>query len=73
VQNDVQVEVLNSAGELVSRSDFSLAPGKRQTALIPTGISSGYLRFTATMPIYVMGTIGTANSRVLDQIPAIPQ
>jgi len=73
VQNDVQVEVLNSAGELVQRSDFSLSPGKRQTALIPTGLSSGYVRFTATMPIYVMGTIGTANSRILDQIPPIPQ
>ena len=73
VQNDIQVEVLNSAGELVNRSDFSLSPGKRQTALIPTRLSNGYVRFTATMPIYVMGTIGTSNSRILDQIPAIPQ
>jgi hypothetical protein len=73
VQNDVQVEVLNSAGEIVNRSDFSLSPGKRQTALIPTRLSNGYLRFTATMPIYVVGAIGTSDSRILDAIPAIPQ
>jgi hypothetical protein len=73
VQNDVQVEILNSAGELVNKSDFSLSPGRRQTALMPAGLSSGYVRFTAKMPIYVMGTIGTSNLRILDQIPAIPQ
>jgi hypothetical protein len=73
VQNDVQVEVLNSAGALISKSDLSLSPGTRQVALIPPGLSSGYVRFTATMPIYVMGIIGTSNSRILDQIPAIPQ
>jgi hypothetical protein len=73
VQNDIQVEVLNSAGEIIDRSNFSLSPGKRQTALIPTGLSNGYVRFTATMPIYVVGTIGASNSRILDQIPAIPQ
>ncbi len=73
VQNDIQVDVLNSAGAFVNRSNFSLSPGKRQTALIPAGLSIGYVRFTATMPIFVMGTIGTSNSRILDQIPAIAQ
>jgi hypothetical protein len=74
VQNDIQVEVLNSAGAVVNRSDFSLSPGRRQTALIPTtGLPNGYVRFTAQMPIYVMGTIGDLNLRTLDQIPAVPQ
>jgi hypothetical protein len=73
VQNDIQVDVLNSAGEVVNRSNFSLSPGKRQSALIPTGLPNGYVRFTATMPIYVMGTMGTSNLRILEQIPAIPQ
>src|SRR5262249_4831390 len=72
-QNDIQVDVLNSAGEFVDRSNFSLSPGKRQTALIPARLSNGYIRFTATMPISVMGTIGTSDSRILDQVPAIPQ
>jgi len=73
VQNDVVVEVVNSAGDVVSRSAYSLSPATRQTALIPSGLASGYVRITSSMPIHVVGSIGTTNLNALDSITAIPR
>ena len=61
-----------SAGALVNRRVISQSPKTRQTGLIPAGLAGGYVRFTADFPIYVMGTIGSNDLRVLDQIPALP-
>ena len=73
VQNEVVVEVVNSAGGVVSRSVYSLSPSTRQTAIIPPGLTSGYVRITSSGPIHVVGSIGTTNSNLLDSITAIPR
>jgi hypothetical protein len=73
VQNLVDVEVFDSAGTLVNRKVISLSPRTRQTGMVPPGLAGGYVRFTADFPIYVMGTIGSTDLTVLDQIPALAQ
>jgi len=70
-QADVVVEVVNSAGEVVDRKNFSISPGTRSTALIPSSVTTGYMRFTSNLPIYVTGAIGTTDLQILDQLPAI--
>ena len=70
-QADVQAEVVNSAGEVVERKVYSISPGRRETALIPANVTSGYVRLTSNLPIYVAGTIGTTDLQMLDQLPAI--
>jgi len=70
-QADVQAEVVNSAGEVMERKVFSISPGTRETALVPSSVTSGYVRFTSNLPIYVTGTIGTNDLQMLDQLPAI--
>ncbi len=73
VQNDVQVEVVDSAGVVINRAAISLSPGRRMAALVPAGVSGGYLRITSSMPVFVMGAIGGADLRFLDQLPAVPR
>jgi len=58
-QADVAVEVFNSAGSVVDRRVLSISPGRRETGVIPSRLSSGYIRFTSNLPVYVTGTIGT--------------
>jgi hypothetical protein len=70
-QADVQAEVINPAGEVVDRKSFSLSPGTRATALIPSNVTSGYVRLTSNLPVYFTGTIGTTDLQMLDQLPAI--
>ncbi len=72
-QADVQVEVFNSAGAVVDRKTLSISPGRREVGLIPPGLSSGYVRFTSNLPLYVTGAIGTTDLKMLDQLPATPQ
>jgi hypothetical protein len=67
------VEVFNSSGQLVDRKMLSVSPGRRETGLIPPGVSSGYIRFTSNLPLYVAGAIGKTDLQVLDQLPAIPR
>jgi hypothetical protein len=71
VQTDVVIEVLDSAGLVRSRSTASLSPQNRITGMVPSGLSSGYLRVTANFPVHLLGSIGTLDGRLLDQIPAI--
>jgi hypothetical protein len=71
VQTEVLVEVVNSAGAVVDRSTISLAPRNRRSALVPPGLASGYLRFSSPLPFFVLGSIGTSDGRLLDQLPAI--
>ena len=73
VQTDVQVEVVNPDGTVRSRSSVQLAPSNRTTALVPSGVRSGYLRFSSNLPIHVGGSIGTDDLRQLDQLPGIRQ
>ena len=72
-QADVQVEVVNSAGEVVHRTVLSISPGRRETKLIPSNVSSGYVRITSNLPVYATGNIGTTDLKLLDQLPAIPR
>src|SRR5262249_23665701 len=72
-QADVQVEVVNSVGEVVDRKTFSISPGIRDAALSPPGVASGYIRLTSNLPVYVSGNVGTTDLRILDQLPAIPR
>ena len=71
VQTDVQIEVLNSAATLIERSTISLSPRNRQASLVAVGVPSGYLRITSNMPVHVVGSIGTRDGRLLDQLPAL--
>jgi hypothetical protein len=73
VQTDVEVELINSNGEPVDRLSYSLSPGTRRTAMIRSGIPSGYLRITSNFPVFVMGSIGTNDLLALDQLPAVRQ
>ena len=73
VQTDIQVEVVSPDGAVVSRSVVQLSPLEKRAALIPTGVSNGYLRFISNFAIHVMGSIGTNDVRMLDQLPAIRQ
>lgn len=71
VQTDVQVQVFDSAGNVAETRAVSLSPRNRTTGLAASGLTSGYIRFTSNFPIHVLGSIGTRNRRVLDQVPAL--
>jgi hypothetical protein len=66
-------EVVNSAGEVVHRTVLSISPGRRETKLIPSNLSSGYVRITSNLPVYATGNIGTTDLKLLDPLPAIPR
>jgi hypothetical protein len=72
VQTDVVVEVVDSSGAVRGTTMISLSPRHRVTSLIPAGVPSGYVRITSNLPIHVLGSIGTHDERLLDQLPAIP-
>jgi hypothetical protein len=69
VQTDVIVDVVGPEGNVLNRSTYSLSPRHRITALVPDG-TSGYLRITSNLPVFVMSTIGSHDSKTLEQIPA---
>jgi hypothetical protein len=48
-----------------------LSPRHRIAALIPEGVTSGYIRITSNLPVFALGAIGTRDSRTLEEIPAI--
>jgi hypothetical protein len=70
-QTDVQVDIIGPAGNVLSTRSISLSPRSRESALIPPGVTSGYLRFTSNLPIHVMSSIGTVDGRALDSLPAL--
>jgi hypothetical protein len=71
VQTDVLVEVVRPDGSVASETRVSLSPRQRYVALIPEGVGIGYVRLTSNLPVQVMGTIGSRDGAVLDQIPAV--
>jgi hypothetical protein len=71
VQTDVRVEEVGSDGVVVRRSSISLSPGSRQTGAILSPIGSGYIRFSANMPIVVIGGVGTDKGITLDHVPLL--
>jgi hypothetical protein len=73
VQTDVQVEVVSPAGNVIAARSVSLSPRFRESALIPSGVASGYLRFTSNFPIHILSSIGTRSGQFLDYLPAIRQ
>jgi len=70
-QTDVQVDVVGPAGNVLSTRSISLSPRFRESALVPPGVTNGYLHFTSNLPIQVMSSIGTVDGRVLDDLPAL--
>jgi hypothetical protein len=71
VQTEIQVEVINGSGVVVSQSTVQLAPREKQTALVVGASAGGYLRFTSNFPVHIMASVGTEDLRVLDQVPAL--
>jgi hypothetical protein len=72
VQTDVTVEVVAPDGNVVDRHTLSLGPRQRTASLIPDGLGSGFVRITSNLPVFVLGSIGSRDSRTLDQIPPLP-
>jgi hypothetical protein len=71
VQTDVQIEEIISDGNVVNRSSVSLSPRSRRTGAVASRMNGGYLRFTSSLPIVLIGTVGTAEGQNTDQIPAL--
>jgi hypothetical protein len=71
VQTDVQIEVVNGDGVVVSQSTVQLSPLNRRAALVTGPLGSGYLRFSSNFPVHIMATIGTTDLKTLDQLPVL--
>ncbi len=70
VQTDVTIEVRDSSGVLIDTSLVSLSPRRQHAAVTPRELASGWVRITANMPVGLVAAIGTADSSVLEQVPA---
>jgi hypothetical protein len=68
VQTDVHVEEVSSSGTVVRRNTISLSPRNRFTGSVLSPISSGYLRFSANLPIVVLGGIATDDGKTMDGV-----
>ena len=71
VQTDVTVETVLADGTVFDTELVSLSPRGQHADVIPLGVGPGYVRITANMPIRVLGSIGTSDSSLLEQVPAI--
>ena len=69
-QTDVTIEVRDSGGALIETSSVSLSPRRQHSAVTPRELTSGWVRITANMPVGLVAAIGTADSSVLEQVPA---
>jgi hypothetical protein len=70
VQTDVTIKIVASDGTVLA-TEVSLSPREQHTGVVPQGLGPGYVQITANMPIRVLGSIGTADSSLLEQVPAI--
>jgi hypothetical protein len=71
VQTDVTVEFLGSNGGVLQQSTISLSPANRRASLVPEGFNSGFVRIQANMPVFALGSIGTRNGDMLEQLPPL--
>jgi len=71
VQTDVTIEVILADGTVFDTEQVSLSPRGQHAGVVPPGVGPGYVRITANMPIRVLGSIGTTDSSLLEQLPAI--
>ncbi len=72
VQTDVTIEVFGNDGTLVETSQISLSPRRSYVAVVPEGLTPGYLRITSNMPVALVAAVGTRDRRLLEQVPVTP-
>lgn len=70
VQTGVTIEIVGADGAVLETRQVSLSPSQFYADVIPEGVLSGHVRITSTMPVGVMGSIGTSDSTLLEAIPA---
>ena len=70
VQTDVTIEVRDSSGALIETSFVSLSPRCQHATVTPREMTSGWVRITSNMAVGLVAAIGTADSSVLEQVPA---
>ena len=70
---NVKIGMVDADGSQVGGGNVISTGPLRFALLLPAGYPNGYLRFESDTPIYVLGTIGTIDGSVLDQVPAIRQ
>jgi hypothetical protein len=73
VQTEATIEVVDANGNVLQTQEVSLSPRGMHTGVVPESALSGYVRITANMPVRVVGSIGTSEARLLEQVPAIAQ
>ena len=69
VQTDVTIEVFASDGALIETTQVSMSPRRQHAAVVPEGLTSGYLRITSNIPVALVAALGTRDRRLLEQVP----
>ncbi len=69
VQTDVTIEVFANDGALIETTQVSMSPRRQHAAVVPEGLTSGYLRITSNMPVALVAALGTRDRRLLEQVP----
>ncbi len=68
---EATVESVQADGTVVNVQEISLLPGAQYAQVLPEELQSGYLRIRSNVPIGIVVALGTRDSRVLEQVPAL--